>query len=240
VVLGGAEAAVRQRRGGHVSGVFLYVAIVAIWAFVLVPRWLRRHHAHQQPDSGELETADSIDPAAAEDDEQYVSVATAEAYTDADSEPEAAYDDDYESPAARTPPPAAARPRRSQLPPSRARMRQARRRLLTGLVLLAAAGAGCTAVKLTPWWACIPPAATLAGYLLLLREVGRAESDQARQREAAEARIRMARAQTARRRGEAEAAAAAQPSAQIIDISGRIGDQLYDQYADAAVRAVGD
>ena len=30
------------------------------------------------------------------------------------------------------------------------------------------------------------------------------------------------------------------PSAQIIDISGRIGDQLYDQYADAKVRAVGD
>ena len=30
------------------------------------------------------------------------------------------------------------------------------------------------------------------------------------------------------------------PSAQIIDISGRIGDQLYDQYADAEVRAVGD
>jgi hypothetical protein len=30
------------------------------------------------------------------------------------------------------------------------------------------------------------------------------------------------------------------PSAQIIDISGRVGDQLYDQYADAEVRAVGD
>jgi len=28
--------------------------------------------------------------------------------------------------------------------------------------------------------------------------------------------------------------------AQIIDISGRVSDQLYDQYADAAVRAVGD
>ena len=30
------------------------------------------------------------------------------------------------------------------------------------------------------------------------------------------------------------------PSAQIIDLSARIGDQLYDQYADAEVRAVGD
>jgi hypothetical protein len=35
-------------------------------------------------------------------------------------------------------------------------------------------------------------------------------------------------------------ASAAEPSAEIIDISARRGDQLYDQYADAAVRAVGD
>jgi hypothetical protein len=28
--------------------------------------------------------------------------------------------------------------------------------------------------------------------------------------------------------------------AEIIDISGRIGDQVYDQYSDAANRAVGD
>ena len=28
--------------------------------------------------------------------------------------------------------------------------------------------------------------------------------------------------------------------AQIIDISARLGDQLYDQYADATIRAVGD
>ena len=30
------------------------------------------------------------------------------------------------------------------------------------------------------------------------------------------------------------------PHAEIIDISGRVGDQLYDQYADAKLRAVGD
>ena len=29
-------------------------------------------------------------------------------------------------------------------------------------------------------------------------------------------------------------------SAEIIDISERVGDQLYDQYTDAANRAVGD
>ena len=31
-----------------------------------------------------------------------------------------------------------------------------------------------------------------------------------------------------------------QPDAEIIDISARLGDQLYDQYADATMRAVGD
>jgi hypothetical protein len=30
------------------------------------------------------------------------------------------------------------------------------------------------------------------------------------------------------------------PQAEVIDISGRVGDQLYDQYADAKLRAVGD
>jgi hypothetical protein len=38
----------------------------------------------------------------------------------------------------------------------------------------------------------------------------------------------------------ADRAQAGGPSAKIIDISARVGDQLYDQYADAEVRAVGD
>ena len=33
-------------RGGTVSSAILYVAIVAIWIRVLVPRWLRHEHAH--------------------------------------------------------------------------------------------------------------------------------------------------------------------------------------------------
>jgi hypothetical protein len=31
-----------------------------------------------------------------------------------------------------------------------------------------------------------------------------------------------------------------QPGAEIIDISARLSDQVYDQYSDAAERAVGD
>jgi hypothetical protein len=32
----------------------------------------------------------------------------------------------------------------------------------------------------------------------------------------------------------------AEPAAEVIDISARIGDQLYDQYSDAEARAIGD
>jgi sarcosine oxidase gamma subunit len=51
------------------------------------------------------------------------------------------------------------------------------------------------------------------------------------------ARAARARAEAAERTA---AMAAAEAGAQIIDISGRIGDQVYDQYSDAANRAVGD
>ena len=47
------------------SSVFLYLAIVAIWAFVLVPRWLRRGHAAPQP---EYEADYVPGPAAYEED----------------------------------------------------------------------------------------------------------------------------------------------------------------------------
>ena len=91
----------------------------------------------------------------------------------------------------------------------------------------------------------------LAGYLLLLREVAHADAEarerQARERSAAMAReAREARqaadAQRGTRTGSSPAWPAHEtpPAAEIIDISARVGDQLYDQYADARLRAVGD
>lgn len=204
------------------SSVFLYVAIVAIWAFVLVPRWLRRHHAlpRAQP-VGDLE-AD----------------APADTYADADDEDVPDYDD-YRTDEA---PPDLSAPMPDRVPTTasfvpRSRMLQARRRLLTMLVLLTAAAGACTAARLTPWWTCVPPAGVLGGYFLLLRTAARADVDHARRTVAA------GQAQAARVRAAARAQAladAATPGAQIIDISSRVGDQLYDQYADATVRAVGD
>src|SRR5260370_31634494 len=42
-------ATLGRLRGVPLSSAFLYVGIVAIWAFVLVPRWLRRPQAPPVP-----------------------------------------------------------------------------------------------------------------------------------------------------------------------------------------------
>jgi hypothetical protein len=103
-------------------------------------------------------------------------------------------------------------------------------------VLLAIAAGTCTALQLTSGWVCVPPAGMLGMYLLLLRETALADAENAhwRAEHAAAARQR-ARA----RARQARAARTPQPTAEVIDISARL-DQLYDQYADATVRAVGD
>ena len=73
----------------------------------------------------------------------------------------------------------------------------------------------------------------LGMYLLLLREAALADSENANRRAEAEHETRHRARARARERAQ-------RPGAQIIDISDRLGDQLYDQYADATVRAVGD
>jgi len=142
---------------------------------------------------------------------------------------------------------------------SRAQMMRARPRMLgilAGLVMITAAFVYAGYVQ---WWICVPPVAMLILYVLLLREIAIADAELARKRaawEAREARAAQATRDVWRRshqawQAEAEASAGAhaggrgeaagEPTAKIIDISGRVGgDQLYDQYADAAVRAVGD
>jgi hypothetical protein len=134
--------------------------------------------------------------------------------------------------------------------PGRAGVLQARRRMLTMLVALAIAATACVLTGLTRWWTAIPPLAMVGMYLLLLREAARADVEAVRQ-----ARVRARAARMARegarmeyeRAREANTLAgedgAPRPAAEIIDISGRadqVGDQIYDQYADATVRAVGD
>jgi len=135
----------------------------------------------------------------------------------------------------------------------RARMVRGRRRMLWMLISLTAAAAGLVYLRLAASWIVIPPVALLGGYLLVLREAARADAE-ARERSAVQA--RHAREAEARREAEAEAAPApttgtslaaglvpdsaeTDPRAEVIDISERVGDQLYDQYADGKLRAVG-
>ena len=186
------------------SSSFLYLAIVAVWAFVLVPRWLRRQQSQPQV---EVDVEVDVELGYDADQQRYDAADDVDPYV-----------------------------RQTPAPLPRSRVLQARRRLLTMLLLLTAVAAGCTTLKLTVWWVCIPPAVLLGGYLLLLREAALADADQARQRAAMDLRMQAARERAYAAAMEREE----QPSAQIIDISARVGDQLYDQYADATVRAVGD
>jgi hypothetical protein len=287
------------------SSAILYLAIVAIWACVLVPRWLRRPHDAapesevladeaeavfyaEAPDHGDYgrEAAFGVGAAAETDPGPAGSEARAgspgysgssawsesQAWSDSQARSDArAWSDSqarsdaraWSDPQTRSGfapsagsglPPRAARPSRyaparSPAPGNgRTRVLQARRRMLTMLVALAAAAMACVVTGLTGWWTGIPPVGMLLAYLLLLREAARADAEAASR---AEAYARYARAQAARaayeraREAQAQARAASlpQPAAEVIDISDRTAeatDQLYDQYTDATVRAVGD
>jgi hypothetical protein len=195
------------------SSAILYLAIVAIWAVFLVPSWVRRAHTAPEAPDGAAEVEPDGDAEPADDDES-------------SDRPLRGVRGRFRA-AARLGPPLG---RRSIL--------RARRRVLITLVVLAAMVAACTADKLTPWWVCVPPAGMLGMYLLLLREAALADAEQTRWR--AEQAAHAARAARQRARSAQAALAAAAPTAEVIDISQRVGDQLYDQYADAAARAIGD
>jgi hypothetical protein len=282
----------RDERGSAVSSAILYLAIVVIWAFLLVPRWIHRPHtaffagtdsaghdtdARGQDLAGPEPGGTGAEPelAASETDDGYacdppapkLSILRTVGPPGPAADRRARDQQDQEPPEPDTAPlpkisaprpggdpaPAGASatpsapaagisgptgPARPARPPiSRAKILQARRRLLTTLVLLAIAAVTCTALRLTSAWVCVPPAGMLVMYVLLLREGALADAEKARARaEQAGAARRRARAQAR----EAWAARTPQPTAEIIDISARLGDQLYDQYADATVRAVGD
>ena len=142
-------------------------------------------------------------------------------------------------------------------------MLTARRRLL-GLLVALAVGSGALAVtKLAAWWVVVPPSVMLLGYMVLLREAAQADAERqelARTRAvapvSAPAAGRPAETQPAETRPAAASPAAVSsaaassaagpapaPHAEVIDISaslGPAGEEPYDQYADAKLRAVGD
>ena len=268
------------------SSAILYLAIIAIWACVLVPRWIHKPHrvpeadelpglkyvsASGRPDSGvgrgssasgdappaAWAAASAALASAARTSANTAGTATVSADAAGPDTGKAAEAPRYEAGGNGAGQPVAIeegvawhRVRRSyhsehQLAPQpqpqeaagRAHILQARRRLLTTLATLAVLALAGTVANLAPWWILVPPVGMLGGYVLLLREAAQADAEQAQWlAQEQEAQTEAARLH-ARRAWEASPP---QPTAEIIDISARVADQLYDQYADAAVRAVGD
>jgi hypothetical protein len=220
------------------SSAILYLAIVAIWAIVLVPRWLRPPQA-----SGTLESnlAEPVAASALED------------LAEAEEDPGGW--ESVPAPGAEADGGGRARPAAA----GRERVLQARRRMLVTLTAITAGAVAIAVAHLAASWVVIPPAVMLAGFVLLLREAARIDTERAWEAAWRHGRGTGAGAATAdgperqqvgpvgsAQAGVASAQAGAPgprawvASAQIIDLSARIGDQLYDQYADAEVRAVGD
>jgi hypothetical protein len=127
----------------------------------------------------------------------------------------------------------------------------ARRRLLLMLVGLSIAAGALAGAKMAAWWVIVPPSVMVFGYLFLLRAASRADAERRdlgryqMARAAAEAARAPARrpapaasaVRAARAARVAEAAEAAE--AKVITIP-PAPEEIYDQYADAKLRAVGD
>jgi hypothetical protein len=249
-----------------VSSAILYLAIVVIWACVLIPRWLRRDSARgasNEPDatiSGDVILAEDVP-----DD----SVSRDVVRTDAVSErakprteaPERRPDDASEptEPDAGTDAPPLPTPEES-----RRRMLAARRRLLGMMFILQLAAIALAVVGVAAVWVVIPPSVMLVGYLLLLREAAHADAEKERREwEVTQARAR-ARARVTQRHLEPASAVTAPPTASanyedsgrdfapglagkyttstvaVIDTPERDDDDRSDQYARNNLRAVGD
>ena len=227
------------------SSAILYVAIVAIWAVVLIPRWLRRDSSERG--SGVTATAKDT----AED--------TAADSAEVDEQPAP---EPYARPRLRSRPRV---PRVSQAAQGRgengrrqegsgdsrrdrehARVLSSRRRLLGLLVLIAIGSAALVVTRMAAWWVLGPPSVMLLSYLVLLREASKADAERRELSYAGAAQV--ARVAVADQAVPAPLAPLAPrpvrvPDAEIIDISasrGPTGEGLYDQYADAKLRAVGD
>ena len=166
------------------SSAILYFAIVAIWAGILMPRWLRpsahRHRAEEAPHETAapeamatfaqpgLEAAEGERTTArtTEDGERITARTTKEG-----ERTTARTVEDSEHAAAQTAETTAAR---------RANVLRARRRMLTTLVVLTLGAIGIAVTHIAAWWVIVPPAVLLGGFLLLLREAARSDAARAR------------------------------------------------------------
>jgi hypothetical protein len=275
------------------SSAILYLAIVGIWAMVLVPRWLRPPHASGTLESNLAEPLDAgmqEDLAGVEDGEEDLPIhgdqvaAAAPAgsarpagrpgsagHAGAAGNAESARRAGADGAAGRAgaaeaqargggqagdEPAASSRPGPQQTDgragpvaaERKAYIMKARRRALATLIVLTGGAVAIAVTRLAAPWVAIPPAVMLAGFVLLLRAAARIDTERARAAASLHARATGAEVTTpaevptpAKVPTSAEVPTPTEvPDARIIDISARVGDQLYDQYADTEVRAVGD
>jgi hypothetical protein len=245
-----------------VSDSILYLAIVAIWALFLIPAWVRRPHKQEaeaeaaEPGMGlEAEAPVAARAGGPEETAEYLADSEDDVAVDIEAHVHvevhhgvSEYRDDVHSHSYDSAAPVEAPADRPDYQPSQSReqMMRARRRMLTILTGLTLVTGLFVLAGLVRWWIVGPPVIMLVLYVMLLREIAMAEAELATKRRAWEARqAEAARAKVAhtnawQRSHQVWEAEAPEPTAEIIDISGRVGDQFYDQYADAAVRAVGD
>ena len=237
------------------SSAILYVAIVAIWAGVLIPRWLRRDSAGNQRASEDLTSADAETSDSAE---EAAEPAPPPRRRD-DSAGPARPARPQERAAARVPVPARAEvrapapapapaPESAEVPDGEPGQREhtkvltARRRLLYMLLVLAIGSGALAVTKMAAWWVVVPPTIMLLGFTGMLREASKADAER---RELARTRATAATTVAAAKRAAppVPAAPVPGPDAEVIDISASLsvaGHKFYDQYADAKQRAVGD
>lgn len=244
------------------KSVILYVAIVAVWAAVLVPMLLRRadharhgfwligrkatadgdifgetpaetHTAALPPPDGDF-ARDETTP-----DAEDGSDLAPDTDTDTDVDADAA-DEDEEEDGAFSPGRAVKRPRRTR---SRGAVMARRRRRTLGLGCLVIAAVVAVSMGVGRWWLTLPPVALLLGHLAMLRAAARVDAERReRMRVARAARIRAER-EAASERSRADIARTGEtPAARadVIDLTEqRSTREVYDQYVDG-LRAVGD
>jgi hypothetical protein len=229
------------------SSAILYAAIVAIWACVLIPRWLRRDSSARVSDEiPTVEETPEVEERVVPEPRRRPREVEAPRVARAPRAPVA--------PQVPVAPRAPVAPRVSQAARVRsgggdgardrehARVLSSRRRLL-GLIVLIVIGSGALAVtRMAAWWVLGPPSVMLLGYLVLLREASKADAER---RELISARVGgVADVPVAPSAPVARVARPVRvPDAEVIEISASRGPAnggLYDQYADAKLRAVGD
>jgi hypothetical protein len=233
------------------SSAILYVAIVVIWAGVLIPRWLKRDSSATA--AARAEAAEAEAAAAAE--------AAALALVSASASDEASVDLGVEPTPGSAPRWSASRragswrrheeaagERRSGRDedlepvvsdPGHRRVVSARRRLLMMLLALTVASGVLAETRMAAWWVIVPPSVMLLGYLLLLREAAKADAERQSVRVGAVAHV----APVAAARVASAAPVAPVAPAKIIAFlppQEAAQEPIYDQYADAKLRAVGD